>query len=313
MAERDEVQDGTREREVAECPPPAPPVDWGLTLSDPEGAGARVDSVGVVSPAAGLLRPGDIVVGVDDIPIRTPEDLTTLLEHLDPGQAVLLRVARDGARQFVIIQKPDLTPETEPEPEPRAAAEERAPEPAPATVVVVQVPPSTVVAQPAAPAFAPMAGGVVEVPTATLPPSFSAPGIPRVPGATFAPPPGPGAQAFPQLPGISQPLESQTPLVRGPGGAAQPGVPIPGVPNVTIAQPGLARTGLPVPGPSLPGIAQPGVVAPGLAPIVQPGAAQPGFGQAGPGSAGQIAPRGTVNVGAGAPAAGGAVPVFVPR
>lgn len=178
--------------------------------------GARVAQVLTSSPAAALLRPGDVVVSVDGRAVRSAEALDSYMASLGPGQAVLLEVLRDGQRRFLGVQ---LT-----------AAPPRPPSPPPRTTAV-SARPQVIVVQPA-PAAAPQ---VIEVPmptgggafifgggeiggawTTPLPPSFAAPGIPQAPGATFAPGPGTSAFAFPQLPGVSQPPGFQRPLRRGP-------------------------------------------------------------------------------------------------
>jgi PDZ domain-containing protein len=61
------------------------------------GQGARVHEVAAGSPAAGTLRPGDIITGVDGQPAPTANDLIALLQRYKPEQQVTLQVRREGA------------------------------------------------------------------------------------------------------------------------------------------------------------------------------------------------------------------------
>ena len=57
--------------------------------------GVIVRTVGQASPAARAgFRPGDIVTGVDDQPVRTVGELLTILRSRSPGQTVRVTVAR---------------------------------------------------------------------------------------------------------------------------------------------------------------------------------------------------------------------------
>lgn len=76
----------------------------GATLSDTiaeldgeRRAGARIETVEPGSPAeeAGL-RPGDVVVGVDDHPVTGAESLVGFVRQYPAGTEITLRVARDG-------------------------------------------------------------------------------------------------------------------------------------------------------------------------------------------------------------------------
>ncbi len=58
--------------------------------SDPEGA--LVVAVAPDAPAAGLLEPTDVIVGVDGAVVRTPDDLRRLITAREVGDTVRLRV-----------------------------------------------------------------------------------------------------------------------------------------------------------------------------------------------------------------------------
>jgi PDZ domain-containing protein len=56
--------------------------------------GALIENVGGGFPAAGKLRPGDVVVAVDGQPVRNANDLTERMSTKRPGDTVRLRVKR---------------------------------------------------------------------------------------------------------------------------------------------------------------------------------------------------------------------------
>lgn len=60
------------------------------------GQGSRVQNVVAGSPAAGALRPGDIITGVDGQPAATANDLIALLQRLKPRQTVTLQMRRES-------------------------------------------------------------------------------------------------------------------------------------------------------------------------------------------------------------------------
>jgi Lon-like protease len=62
-----------------------------------EERGARVTQVLPNLPASGRLRPGDVLVGVDGRPVRSPDDLRRLIGTHRPREGVELRVSR-GAK-----------------------------------------------------------------------------------------------------------------------------------------------------------------------------------------------------------------------
>jgi Lon-like protease len=56
--------------------------------------GALVISVAQDVPAAGELQPGDVIVAVDGVAVRTPDDLRAQIGKLEPGDEVELTVRR---------------------------------------------------------------------------------------------------------------------------------------------------------------------------------------------------------------------------
>jgi Lon-like protease len=60
--------------------------------------GVRVVAVTSDSHAAGLLRPGDVIVAADGKPVRTRTDLAAVLARLKPGDPVEITVRRGGKK-----------------------------------------------------------------------------------------------------------------------------------------------------------------------------------------------------------------------
>ncbi|HEX5911482.1 MAG TPA: trypsin-like peptidase domain-containing protein [Thermoleophilaceae bacterium] len=78
----------------------------GLTSSaDPRG-GARVRDVTKGGPAdqAGLSAAGDVIVGIDGRPVRTPSDVSSAVSRLKPGDSVRVTVRRGGDRRTVRVR-----------------------------------------------------------------------------------------------------------------------------------------------------------------------------------------------------------------
>jgi serine protease Do len=70
-----------------------------------QGQGAVVMAVVGGSPAdqAGL-QPGDVIQSVDGKPVRTPDDVSSIVRKLAPGKTASLSVWRNGTRQLVAVQ-----------------------------------------------------------------------------------------------------------------------------------------------------------------------------------------------------------------
>jgi len=65
--------------------------------------GALVVSVSPDVPAAGKLEPGDVVVGVDGVAVRTPDELRREIGRREPGDEVRLVVRRGDERLEVTV------------------------------------------------------------------------------------------------------------------------------------------------------------------------------------------------------------------
>jgi S1-C subfamily serine protease len=61
-----------------------------------EGAGVVVVTVDASTPSANVLRPGDVIIALDDQPVASMSDLANAVGMLSPGQAVILTVDRGG-------------------------------------------------------------------------------------------------------------------------------------------------------------------------------------------------------------------------
>jgi serine protease Do len=86
-------------------PATAPKGRLGVVLEEaPGGSGALVRAVAPRSPAAGQLRPGDVVVEVDKKAVRTAADLAKRIEAAPAGKVVVLRVKRERATEYVAIR-----------------------------------------------------------------------------------------------------------------------------------------------------------------------------------------------------------------
>ena len=70
---------------------------------DAEPEGALVVAVAPDAPAAGKLEPTEVIVAVDNAPVRTPDDLRRLIANHEPGDIVRLRVRAGGATRVVEV------------------------------------------------------------------------------------------------------------------------------------------------------------------------------------------------------------------
>jgi serine protease Do len=88
--------------------------------------GAFVESVDRGDPAdrAGV-RPGDAIVGVDEVPVREPRDLINYVSSKPPGQKVQLRVVREGRTLTLTATLARREAEEQPAARPAAEQEER--------------------------------------------------------------------------------------------------------------------------------------------------------------------------------------------
>ncbi|OYO19472.1 protease [Enemella dayhoffiae] len=64
---------------------------------------AVVSAVTVSGPANGRLRPGDLFLSVDGLPVRTPDDVRRVVQRRSPGDVVKLQVLRDRVEQRVDV------------------------------------------------------------------------------------------------------------------------------------------------------------------------------------------------------------------
>jgi putative serine protease PepD len=67
------------------------------------GDGVRIAQATPSGPAAGILRPGDVLVAVDGESVHDNGDLAAVLADRSPGQAVGLDVLRGGGRTRVTV------------------------------------------------------------------------------------------------------------------------------------------------------------------------------------------------------------------
>lgn len=65
--------------------------------------GAQVTTVLPDRPADGVLRVGDVVIGAEGAPIRSPRQLQQALGDVEPGQEVRLTIVRDGEERRVRV------------------------------------------------------------------------------------------------------------------------------------------------------------------------------------------------------------------
>jgi serine protease Do len=75
----------------------------GLKMVDAEGGGAKVASLDPESTTADDLRPGDVVLEVDYVPVKSAAEVRRRLAEVKRPGSVLLRVRRSGAFLYVGI------------------------------------------------------------------------------------------------------------------------------------------------------------------------------------------------------------------
>jgi len=77
--------------------------------------GALVVDIYADAPAVGKLRPGDVIVAVDGVPVRTPEALRAEIGRRKPGEPVRFTVRREGKATDVTVRTiPNPTDRTRP-------------------------------------------------------------------------------------------------------------------------------------------------------------------------------------------------------
>jgi PDZ domain-containing protein len=70
---------------------------------DVEDLGVEVTEIEVGAPADGPLEPGDVIVGAERRKVATVDDLRDVMDEVDPGDSVTLRIERDGAERTVTV------------------------------------------------------------------------------------------------------------------------------------------------------------------------------------------------------------------
>ena len=66
--------------------------------------GALVDGVASDVPAAKVLRSGDVIIGVGDTHVLTPDALRSTLADVQPGDDIALEIRRDGEVKVVTVR-----------------------------------------------------------------------------------------------------------------------------------------------------------------------------------------------------------------
>src|SRR5262249_47732409 len=79
--------------------------ELGVALADDPRGGVVVREVDVSGAAAGLLEPGDILVDVDGVPVKTAHEAAERVRR-KRDRPVLLPVKRDGHYRFVALERP---------------------------------------------------------------------------------------------------------------------------------------------------------------------------------------------------------------
>ncbi|MFO0548404.1 MAG: Do family serine endopeptidase [Polyangiaceae bacterium] len=106
-AKLDELEDES----VARPKPPTPGADpssgqLGVQVSDAKPSGVRIDGIMPTSPLK-EFRPGDIIVEVDEKPIKNIDALEKLLSASTPGTVLLAKVVRGDSTRYAPLPVPE--------------------------------------------------------------------------------------------------------------------------------------------------------------------------------------------------------------
>jgi serine protease Do len=88
-----------------EPPKPRERHDIGIAIAEDPRLGVVVTGVDQGGPAAGLLAPGDTIVDVDGVPVKTAREAGDRIKKVPLERPVLLRVSREGRTRFVAIER----------------------------------------------------------------------------------------------------------------------------------------------------------------------------------------------------------------
>ncbi|WP_394827020.1 Do family serine endopeptidase [Pendulispora albinea] len=100
----DQLKDEAVATEAAPSSAPSGPGGYGLVLGDSRGGGAQVQRVQPGGAADELLMPGDVIVEVNRQPVGNTTEAIKALQSAPKG-TVLLKVRREGATQFVAVER----------------------------------------------------------------------------------------------------------------------------------------------------------------------------------------------------------------
>lgn len=80
------------------------PPQVAVRLGLPDGVeGVLVQSITNGSPAAGILRPGDVIEQINDNPVTTPEEFAAVAGAIGPGQRAIALLSRGRVRSFEVV------------------------------------------------------------------------------------------------------------------------------------------------------------------------------------------------------------------
>ena len=69
----------------------------------PETKGVVVNQINPASPAADVLRDGDLIEEVNQVPVATAADYARAVAGLPANRDIMLSIVRDRARSFVVV------------------------------------------------------------------------------------------------------------------------------------------------------------------------------------------------------------------